>query len=156
LRIIIEGADLTGKSTIAKKIAKQFNLSYVHVIRKDIHTIPFYYNLLDKHDIVFDRHFIGEMIYPYLFHRDPEFGQQGFKIILDKADKLGYKIIIAYLTDEQLMSRLKSRGEECQDTIDTLLKANHWFIDIARINNMPLINTEEMSYEEILNIIGVD
>lgn len=153
MRIIIEGADLTGKSTLAKRLAKDFDLSYVHVIRKDLHTKDFYMNLLDKYDVIFDRHFIGESIYPILFKRPPKFGEDGFNEILNKARELNYVIIVTYATHEQLIDRIKQRPNEPNDVIETIEKANEMFIDKAVKYGFILINTETTPYHRILDMI---
>lgn len=156
MRIILEGADLTGKSTLAKRLEKDFDLSYVHIIRKDSHSKEFYLNLLDKHDVIFDRHFIGESIYPYLFKREAKFGKDGFNEIKNRALELGYKIVVVFATEEQLLSRLKERNNEPEDVVKTLLEANKRFVDRALENGFILINVEDMSYENILKKLGCD
>lgn len=153
MRIIIEGADLTGKSTLAKRLAEDFDLSYVHVVRKDLHTKDFYMNLLDKHDVVFDRHFIGESVYPFLFDREPKFNKVGFDEILRKAKDLGYVIVVTYATDEQLDERVKQRPDEPQDVIGTIELANYMFMKKAIEYNFLRINVADTPYERIVEMI---
>ncbi len=69
LRIIFEGADGTGKTTLARAISDAFLLDYEHrgvpassaELLKDI----------TRDGVVFDRSFIGEFVYPYVFNRSP-------------------------------------------------------------------------------------
>lgn len=138
-RILIEGADLTGKSTLARYFAKMYDLSYIHVVRRDPHTVSFYTETLNKHDVVFDRHFIGEMVYPGLFGRKPNLDKESFELLLFKARELGYLILICYEDDEVLLERLKNRPSEPEDVKKTILQANKKFKEIADEYNIPAI-----------------
>lgn len=141
MRIIIEGADLTGKSSITKSLEEVFLLSRVHVTSKDPNTFEFYNETLNKTDVVFDRHFIGEMIYPKVFKRKGNLGKESFEILLNKARELNYKIYIVTASEEELLKRLSLRGEKHKDVEDNLLSINKQFLAIAKEYNIEVIDT---------------
>lgn len=148
MRIILEGADLTGKSTLAKELANKLDLSYIHVVRKDLHTFSFYIHSMFKEDVVFDRHFIGEMIYPTLFNRKGNLDKDSFKAIYNNAIQLGYKIFICYEDEDELERRLRLNSNEPEDVKETLFEANRMFKHIAKQYNIQLIKVSDYLDED--------
>lgn len=63
--ICIEGADKTGKSTLAQELAKAYNLKYVHFGKPSSDPAKDYINFLKnlKEPTVCDRFYVGELIY---------------------------------------------------------------------------------------------
>lgn len=153
MRIIIEGADLTGKSSITKSLEEEFSLSRVHVTSKDPNTFEFYNETLNKTDVVFDRHFIGEMIYPKIFKREGNLDKESFEILLNKARELNYKICVVTASDEELLKRLNLRGEKHKEVEDNLLSINKQFLKIAKEYNIEVIDTTFNNINFITNSI---
>ena len=72
-KIIIEGPNNVGKSTLIKAIQKMFpEYEVEHVTEKCPNTYNFYNSLLcTEEPMIFDRLHLGEMVYPGLFEREP-------------------------------------------------------------------------------------
>ena len=69
MKIIIEGADGTGKTTLAKILADKYGLEICHCTQHDPADFYFYRETLRKENVIWDRHTIGELIYPLIFDR---------------------------------------------------------------------------------------
>jgi thymidylate kinase len=70
LVVWIEGTDNTGKTTLAKRLAEEFNLDYTHCAKPKTDN-PFneYADMIDsiREDSVFDRGYLGEFVYSQLW-----------------------------------------------------------------------------------------
>lgn len=137
MRIIIEGADGVGKSTIAKKIAEKFNLSLVHFTNKDPRDLDFYYQSLRKNNVVYDRNFLSEMIYPKIFNRPEKLKEYEFQYLLEKAKELDIKIIIINNYDFEL----KNFEESVIKNNIELIKGD--YLTLAGKYNLPVVKKEE-------------
>jgi len=152
MKIIVEGADGVGKTTIVNYLAEKFNLTPRHITSKDLNTFLWYYNLLeDNEDIIFDRHFIGEMIYPYLFNRKPNLTNEQFNVLLNKAFNENYYIFIITADHDVIKKRLLQRGNEPEEVIKTFEYANIAFQAIAKRNYITTFESnDEKVFEDIM------
>lgn len=151
MRIIIEGADMTGKTTLAKYIVDNYpNMSYIHVNSKDPNNVEFYNITLEKTNVVFDRHFIGETIYPTLFNRQGNVFDAEFELIQRKAERLGYKIVVLTATKEQFLERLVDRPNEPKQIVENWESINESFKNVAYKNNIKVINVTDYKTMEDL------
>lgn len=137
MRIIIEGADGVGKTTIAEKIAEKFNLSLVHFTNKDPRDLNFYYQSLRKNNVVYDRSFLSEMIYPKIFNRPQKLKKYEFEYLLEKAKELEIKIII-----------LNNDNYGLKDSEDKVIKNNinkikDDYLKLGGKYSIPIVKNEE-------------
>lgn len=137
MRIIIEGADGVGKSTIAKKVADKFNLSLVHFTNKDPRDLNFYYQSLRKDNVIYDRSFLSEMIYPKIFNRPQKLKEYEFQYLLGKAKELDIKILIINNYD----FTLKNFEEKVIKDNINLIKDD--YLKLAGKYNIPIVKNEE-------------
>ena len=137
MRVIIEGADGVGKSTIAKKIAEKFNLSLVHFTNKDPRDLNFYYQSLRKNNVVYDRSFLSEMIYPKIFNRPEKLKEYEFKYLLEKANELDIKIIIINNYDFELK---KFEEKVIRNNIESI---KNDYLTLAGKYNLSVVKNEE-------------
>ena len=70
--VILDGCDGTGKTTLAKIIAAKYGWDICHCTGDDPKDYEFYRQTGKKQNVVWDRHTIGELIYPTVFNRKPE------------------------------------------------------------------------------------
>lgn len=152
MKIILEGCDGTGKTTLAKKLQERYGIDYVHINRQDPTSYEFYSQTLGKTDIIWDRHFVGEMIYPTVFKRKPNLRMADFENLLAKAKEQNIVILILTAGEEQLIASSKKRPEY-EEVVKNLITINGQFIAIADIYQIPLINVFEMTFDEIVKII---
>lgn len=156
MRIILEGADGTGKTTLAKILANEFNLDICHCTQHDPADYDFYEQSIRKNNIIWDRHTIGELIYPKVFNRKQQICIEDARLILLHAKELKTKIFI--LTEEPavIKARLLKRGGEDKRIFDNIEYINNKFLMYADAFNIPVINTSVMTVNDIFNLIKED
>jgi thymidylate kinase len=153
-RIILEGVDGAGKTTLAKILANEYGLDYCHCGKTDPCDYAYYRQSIRKDNIVWDRHVIGELIYPTVFNRKSQCCPEDARIVLSLGKQdLGLKTIVLTADDDVIMNRLLARGDE-----DPLILAqekwiNAQFIWYAKHFNLPIIDTSKMSLNDIFSII---
>lgn len=148
MRIIIEGCDGTGKTTLVNGLAKEFNLGKIHISNKDPNDLDFYYQFLRKDDVIFDRNLIGEMIYPKIFNRPQKLKEYELDYLIAKAKELDIKIIVLTAAIDTINFRLK------QDEFSVVRKnidyINNEFLKYAGKYNIPVINTSKNNIDKTL------
>lgn len=152
IRIIIEGSDGTGKTTIAKELAELYNLSYVHLTNNDPKDVDFYYQLLRKKNIVADRHFISEWIYPGVFDREPEIDFSSLEKLIGAVEKEKIVVVIltANLNDIKLRIEPKDEYQEVKNNLEWI---NRQFVEFALVHGMSIFNTSLYSIDELVSKI---
>lgn len=148
MRIIIEGCDGTGKTTLVDGLAKEFNLGKIHISNKDPNDLDFYYQFLRKDDVIFDRNLIGEMIYPKIFNRPQKLKEYELDYLIAKAKELDIKIIVLTAAIDTINFRLKQ--DEFSVVRKNLDYINNEFLKYAGKYNIPVINTSKYGTDETL------
>lgn len=151
MKIILEGCDGTGKTTLAKKLQDKYGIDYVHVTRNDPSTFEFYSQTMFKTNIVWDRHFIGEMIYPTVFNRKGNLRMAQFEILLELARS--EKIVILILTADNETLIKNNNRPEYPEVIKNLLLINDQFKAFGDIYKIPIINVFKTNFDDIVKII---
>lgn len=146
MKIIIEGVDRIGKTTLAKKIAKKYKLDYVHMNINDPKDFEFYKQTLRKTNVIFDRHFIGEMIYPSVFNRERQLDMEGFIKLMEFCYEEEIKIIVLYSNDHELLNKRMRRERYRQVRLQYQL-INNAFYTIGK-DNPQYINLLNVSDKE--------
>ena len=149
MEIIIEGCDGVGKTTLVNKLKKHYNIDSMHITSKDPNNYKFYKQLLKKKDIIYDRHFIGEMIYPSIFNRKQKLSNHKFKKLLKYCRKHNIKIIILTTSDSIISQRLYERGNEHIKILQNIHDINLQFKNIAKKYNIEIIDTLEVNTRTI-------
>lgn len=135
--IIIEGADCTGKSTLARAIMETDVENGMTYITKGP---PTYKNPVQEYlwplsryvpgdgfHYVCDRWHIGEMIYPEVFNRETTMNKEHFKIIDGVLRNLGAFVIHLHPGWDTVKERYEKRGDKRITNIDQLWKSYDLF-----------------------------
>lgn len=150
--IVIEGCDGTGKTTLCKKLAEKYGWDIVHVTSKDPNDFDFYKETLRKTNVIFDRHFIGELIYPEVYNRDPKLDYNDALWLKNYVKKTNTCVLILTTNIDEIKRRLEERGEE-PFVFDKVESIDKQFKMWAFRFNFTLVDTTKNSFEEICNYI---
>lgn len=131
MRIIIEGCDGTGKTSVAKILAEKYGCDLVHMTGDDPKDRDFYFQSIRKENVVYDRNVIGEMVYPYVFNRNPQLQHSDCIDILKGAHTLHVYVFVLTAKPETCKQRLMRRGNECKEVLDKLDYINAKFKTLA-------------------------
>lgn len=153
MKIIIEGCDGTGKTTLAKILANEYGLDYCHCTASDPGDYDFYLNTARKDNIVWDRHTIGELIYPKVFNRSAQISPEDARLALAYAREQGAMVFVLTEKLEIIQERLKKRGNEDERIMNNLQFINDSFLFYAREFEIPVINTSDLLIRDIFGLI---
>ena len=153
MRIILEGADGTGKTTLAKILAYKYDLDICHCTWRDPADYAFYRQSARKNNVVWDRHTIGELIYPYIFNREPKIGTEDARLVIHYAKEEETKIFILTEDLELIRKRLTERGTEDKRILTNIEWINDQFLFYADQYHIPVISTSKMTLNEIFKLV---
>lgn len=152
-RIILEGADGTGKTTLAKILADKYGLDVCHCTQHDPADYNFYRQSVRKNNVVWDRHTIGELIYPQVFSRYAKIGTEDARLVIHYAKEEGTKIFVLTEDLELIRKRLDERGTENKKIIENIKWINDQFVFYANQFHIPVISTSKMTLNEIFKLV---
>lgn len=147
-KVIIEGPDGVGKSTLVNYITEKCGLtSIIHSSNLTRNDFKYHLNLLTSDNYaVYDRFNLGEIVYPTIFNRKPKMTLTQHKYIFNLAEALNIPYIIFYSSDfDILRQRLFARG----DTEEVLKNAE-------KINLCFKLLAEQLSTENYKNLHIID
>lgn len=145
MRIIVDGNDGVGKTTLAKKLQEHFNIkSYVHLSYKDPTNYKFYSQILKKQNIIFDRSFLDELVYSKILRRKSNLNKREFKKLHNQIVEDNYIVIIC-ITENN-----KFDDDEYIEIKQNKNKIDKFFLDIAKDKKFILFDPINDSYKELL------
>lgn len=153
MKIILEGVDGAGKTTLAKILANEYGLDICHCTQHDPADYEFYKNTARKENIVWDRHTIGELVYPKIFGREPQISPEDARLVLHYARSEGAKIFVLTTDLPTLRQRLLARGGEDPRILDNLKEIDDKFRFYAHAFHIQIINTQILTLDEIFYLI---
>ena len=156
MKIILEGVDGAGKTTLAKILAERYGLDICHCTQDDAADYNFYRQTLRKDNIVWDRHTLGELIYPKIFDRKQQISTEDARLVLHYAAKEeGVKVFVLTADMPTLLKRLNGRQTPEHPLImENLDHIDHQFRFYADQYGVPVIDTSKMTLTDIFNLIG--
>lgn len=153
MKIILEGADGAGKTTLAKILANKYNMEIVHCTWRDAADYNFQCQTLRKENIIWDRHFLSELVYHDIFDRKSQIGTEDGRLIAHYAKQEGVKMFVLTCDEMTLEQRLCERSNEHPKILDNIGMINSKFIFLAQQYHIPIIDTSKMTLNEIFNLI---
>lgn len=148
MKILIDGNDGVGKTTLAKRLINTFNIkSYIHLSNKDPRDYEFYSNVLRKNDVIFDRSFMDEKIYSKIFNRELKLDSNDELRLHRQVSEENVFVIICY-SDENIFD-----NNEYEEVIKNKELVNKYFVDLANNKGYLLFNVRTDSYDNLVNTI---
>ena len=153
MKIILEGCDGTGKTTLAKILAEKYGLDVCHCTQNDPGDYDFYRQTLRKENVIWDRHTIGELIYPKIFGRKQKIGVEDARLLMHCAKEEGVKVFVLTTDIESLYNRIDARGDEDECVHDNLANIDRQFRRFAEEFRLPVIDTSKVTLKDIFNLV---
>lgn len=153
MRIMLEGCDGTGKTTLAEKLAAKYHLDICHCTSADPNDFHFYMQTIRKNNVIWDRHTIGELIYPMVFGRKANIATEDTRIVLEYARELDTRMFILTCDQDVIYKRLLERGDEHPAIMKNYKLIDELFRFYGEQYFIPVIDTMKMSFEEICRMI---
>lgn len=152
--IIVEGCDLTGKDTLCLKLAEKYNLDFVHINSHDPNDFDFYVQTMRKKNVVYSRHWVGELIYPEIYNREGNLTESDARDLYWMGLRHdNVRIMVLTCEDEEIFRRLAIRGEEVENVRNNLSRINREFLENAERYHIPVVDTSKVSFEKICHYI---
>ena len=153
MRIILEGCDGTGKSTLARLLADKYKLDLCHCTQSDPGDFEFYKQTARKDNVVWDRHTIGELIYPDVFGRQQKLSPEDARLVIYLARQQGAKIFVLTADMKDIKKRLVERNTEDWAILSKLDWIDERFRYFADMFDIPVIDTSKMTLQEIFTLV---
>ena len=148
MKLIIDGADGAGKSTLAKMLGEKLNLDVVHMRGKDSMRFPFLYHTLDKLDVIWDRHFLSERIYSEFYDLPYRITKGQEKVLHQKCKDNDVKIIICNPVKHNVTD---DEDEDIVERHDEIVKA---YEELIEEYDLISVDPFTMSLDEIIDLIS--
>jgi len=150
-RIIIEGPDCSGKSTVVERIKNM-----LHWDSKSLHHIEgdqferYLKEYANNLNTVFDRSHISEIVYSILWNRANPFSPDEQKMLNDICNN---KVLIIFVCPdiEVIKSRYLNRKFEQQISFNELEKSREIFIEV--MGKLPFLLYQSKDYEELDSLL---
>lgn len=150
MKVIIEGVDGVGKTTLAKQIAKLFNLEYCHDSKP--RTLKDYYEeLTNGKDRVYDRFFFGQFA-GYQSKSERLINKMELGALIEVCKEQGIPIIVCYDKVENILKRFKHNDSDVEwmkktgfnSAEEFITRIQNGFLKIAKVGDT-YINYLDMS-----------
>lgn len=151
MKIIVEGCDGCGKTTLVNHIKDKLKYDIVHSNSETKNDFNYHKNLIDSNkNLIFDRFNLGEIVYPEIYKRKPKMTLEEQDDLMKYIEDKECMYIIFYSSNfETLRERLFKRGDteqvlENAEKINLVFKllAEQWML---KYKNVFVIDISEVS-----------
>lgn len=154
MRILLDGCDGTGKTTISEKLANKLGCNIIRLTYGGDRSLKAYFQMMSVDNVVHDRSFISEIIYPKYFGRMCRLEPNCEEYLHNLITNLSIVPIILTASSETIENRIRQRGDEYIKDIDKFAKINRDYLEYAREYGLIVIDTTDKTIDEIVDEIG--
>lgn len=133
MRVILEGPDGVGKSTLAEYLCNHHGLEIKHSSSETKNDLDYHFSLIEEDNICLDRANLGEIVYPIIFNRPAKMNWADQITFMNKCMDEDIIYIIFYASNfNDLKNRLFSRGDT-EQVLQNAEKINLSFTFLAKM-----------------------
>lgn len=151
MRIFLDGADGVGKTTLSNYLSEYFKMDKFCLTKDSEKSIHRYLEIRQVDNVVFDRTFLSEVVYPKIFNRKEWITNSEIEMLLKIYKKDIFIILTANIDD--IRKRINERGEEYEEVIRQIELINNSYLELAKKYDLLIFNTSYISFEDIKNVI---
>ena len=154
MKVAIDGCDGTGKTTVVEKLANKIGCNIIRLTYAGDRSLRAYFQIMSVDNVVHDRTFISELIYPKYFGRNSRLDAKYEDYLLHLLDSFEIRPFILTAAPETIEKRIRARGDEYVKNIDDFAKINQDYLNYAREHNIRIIDTTTKTIDEVVSEIG--
>lgn len=133
MKVILEGPDGVGKSTLANYLNQKYNLNILHSSSETSNTLDYHMGLVEFDGVVLDRANLGEIVYPEVYNREPKMTWDEQIDFMNSCNSDDIIYIIFYASNfDDLKERLFKRGDT-EQVLKNAEKINLVFKTLAKM-----------------------
>ena len=117
MRLILEGPDCAGKSTMAKELAERLQRDIIKSTYYGPNTYDDYITRLACDHVVIDRCWISELIYAKYFGRNPKIHPNTCKNLTEFCEYRHIPIVVMLPPIDVIIQRMLVRGDDFYSTV---------------------------------------
>lgn len=145
MRLIIEGADGAGKSTLAKALGEHYGLRVIHLKGTDPMDYEFCHQLYRMNNVIFDRSFFSEKVYSKFYKLPSRLSEfETKKLFLEIED---FQVIVC-----------SPKYYKVMENEDSDIQMNHkqiekYYNEFTKNLDVLFVDPFKMSVEDIIKLI---
>lgn len=151
MRILIDGCDGTGKTTISEKLANKLGCNIIRLTYNGDRSEQAYVELMECENVVHDRTFLSEIIYPKYFGRESRLGTTFLSSLLNFIERNKVKVFILTAKPETILERIDKRGDEFIADSEKFIQINLDYLSVAKECGFTVIDTTNKTIDEIID-----
>ena len=156
MRLIIEGPDGVGKTTLVNALARHFKCDILHLIGEGSKDFDDYWAKANLRNVVSDRCFLSEIVYAAAFDRHCALTSYDCDRLMTSHKGIGWKFLILDAPTEVLEERLRVRGDENPNVIKKCAELRILYRGFAKFYDLPVIDVTTTSVDDIIRMLEED
>ena len=140
MRIFLDGCDGTGKSTLATYLSERFKIDKFCLTKDSKKSVPRYMEVMKTDDVVYDRTFLSEVVYPRVFGREDWLSETQVDKLIEYYKGAGL-FVICTAEAKDIRQRILRRGAEHLEVIKSIDSINAKYVELAKKYNLIVVDT---------------